>query len=159
MTLKEDKRPKTLLEYMGFKDEDINSQTHDEIVLLLSKKQNIEKILNQMHLLRNCKVDELVLEKALSDDYKQYGFVDIWFEYRNFQDHRGFGFIEVKTKPQSLGIIIREMEYYKSVTQRLYGRRFDRGMMNPILVSPTIIPDHIRQFDSCTLDRIKEIIS
>ena len=159
MTLKEDKRPKTLLEYMGFKDEDIKSQTHDDVVLLLSKKENVEKVLSQLPLFRNCKIDELVLEKAISDDYKQYGFVDIWFEYRNFQDRRGYGFIEVKTKPQSLGLGIREMEYYKTVINKIHGRRFDREINIAILVSPTIIPEHIKQFESFTIDRIKEIIS
>lgn len=42
---KQDQRPKTLIEYMGFKDPDLNDFNHDEWCLKLLNKKLIEKII------------------------------------------------------------------------------------------------------------------
>ena len=154
--MKDQKRPNTLMEYMGFKDEDIKTESHDEIVLLLSKKEKLTKIVKKLCFSFDG-VNEIVLEKVLSDDYKQYGFLDIYFEFGYNLNYKGYGFIEVKSKPQTIGSLVREMEYYKTICQKLWSRRFDATFL-PIIISPIIIPDHIKQFHSLTFEMVKDII-
>lgn len=180
MGFKEDKRPNTLMEYMGFKDPDLELKSHDDIVSLLSEEKNIIKIIRKISPLILPKLEpgklyeyfsplKIEVEKSLSDNYKKYGFLDISFTCifncgnrtengvlvkQWIEDARLFGFIEVKTKEQSFGSLLREIEYYKDVIRRL---RLGDYIL-PICVSPTKIPDHIKQCQSFTIEQIKDVI-
>jgi len=76
---KSDSKPKTLLEYMGFKDPDIQTNTHDEYVLKIANKKFIEQFFKEKYDLK-VDVTEIVIEKVLSDQYRKFGFLDVYFE-------------------------------------------------------------------------------
>lgn len=173
MGLKEEKRPNTLMEYMGFKDPDLELKSHDDIVSLVSQEKNIIKLIQVIAPLELPKIEasqiyqyyhplKIEVEKSLSDNYKKYGFLDVGFRFSfncvnsSDQDKKKiwisdgsiFGFVEVKTKEQSFGSLLREMEYYKDTIKKL--RMADYIL--PICITPTKIPNHIKQCYSFTFE-------
>jgi len=288
MSNKSDKRAKTLLEFMGFKDTDIHTQTHDDYVVEIAKEEVFRKLVSKvipnesleptipcLHIFRNdkhwnsfnpkaikksecidfkcgcsyrydgnsvfvreiechkvtdsnkpnkilekicktiqpfgkideilesfdyetgdykkgckielehnapkiikteIKIDDIMIEKHISNKYKQYGFLDdsakvivirtgyIQTKYKKFDiDEKNtnyFVFVEVKTGKTTMGAVTREIEYYKSALGDVYGygkktySDADNWSVIPIVVSNLDIPDHINQFKHIPLSEI-----
>ena len=110
---------------------------------------------------------EHVLTKHGSNGFSQrLGFIDVYFKIilrPNFKfkinekeyelegsDERFSLFIEVKTKKQTVGMVTREIEYYRDVLNEI-----DGGRIIPVVVSPEKIP--INQFISLNFEEILQL--
>lgn len=145
---------------MGFKDEDISTPKHDEIVSFVSKEENLLKILKKIKY-GSFSIESIEIEKPISDKYHSYGFLDVFFLFNNLDAHY-FGFIEVKSTKSTFTKEIREIEYYKDKLQNndlnLKNRDYLRKDLTPILISPTEIPDQFsKQVNHFTFEEILEI--
>lgn len=112
---KQEKQAKTLLEYMGFKDEDHKSVTHDKIQSFLLETSNLKEII---------RCDEILakyVEVPLSNKFHYYGFLDMVVITNNITFC-----IEIKTTPPSTGQLLREIHYYEDVIDRLLNESFKR---------------------------------
>ena len=115
--MKNDKTAKTYIEKLGFKDDDLYEKNHDELMqFLVNNKKFIAKYIGTQTGLYpvNPSGIELELEYCLKNGIYVNGFVDAYLTYnRNGRELKFL--IEIKTKINSFGAVLRELNYYKSV--------------------------------------------
>lgn len=170
---KSEEKAKTLLEYMGFKDPDIHTHTHDDWVMKLADDKILTKIFKPES------IAEITIEKVLSDRYRKYGFLDIFVVDRITRQvpfafsgekydktgqydptlhttfaHWRYNFIEIKTNNPSLGSVIREMEYYRDCLEKIHSSEEVFGL----LISNLKFPESFHQFDHMTFDEVEKLI-
>ena len=66
---------------MGFKDQDIHTATHDEVVLKVADEEFLRKFLKQHYNYDDISDPEITIEKILSDKYRKYGFLDVFITF------------------------------------------------------------------------------
>jgi virulence-associated protein VapD len=138
-------KAKTHLEKLGFNDSDKKSPNHDAIQKWAY--DNIADIIAKTVMKKNphpYKLSKPIWEDQVVNrnrDFKQViGFIDLWVEIegtfyfsrdQEWHKHKTEVFIEVKTKIESLGALIRQMRAYQTFAPQEY-----RAFSEYIIVSP-----------------------
>jgi hypothetical protein len=111
---------KTLIERFGFKDYELTTPRHDEILLWLMQKQNVLKMLCNLKILDGQKDDSIRSIEAEHPilGYNNYniGFVDL--ALRIYDDFSQMILIEIKPKIVSIGECLRQISFYRSHIKR-----------------------------------------
>jgi len=110
-----DLKANTMLEKMGFRDEDLTSKTHDDIFIELMNKDNIINIGLLMNKDINKKMITITPEYPITTDRNfVIGFVDMLVIIKYGNDDYERICIEIKTKIENnIGAIIRQINMYK----------------------------------------------
>jgi len=131
---KKSTEPKTLMQKMGFKDNDLKTPEHDYLMMWCSKRENIAKIMIEEldcseEYIKNGKITvefEAPLKKEYNENYgtingrgQIVGFIDCAVNYD--PDHFcRYILIEFKSRIPSFGELIREFKYYMSLIRARY---------------------------------------
>ncbi len=115
--MKNEKTAKTYIEKLGFKDDDLYEKNHDELMeFLVNNKSQLLKCIRLRTGLRHIPgTEKLTLEYCIKNRDYVNGFIDVLLKYKRFGSDENIVFlIEIKTKINSFGAVLRELNYYKS---------------------------------------------
>ncbi len=155
-------KDRSLMTKMGFQDEDLKTQTHDEIFLKLGNNDNLLKIISALgidHLLSSGIEYGAEYEFPITNNNYIIGYVDaaIWFvikdktileRFKTYEAILVVIIIEIKTNIENIGELLRQIHTYKTYEQNICGKiksvnrlRYGNIYPNYIVISPDIKPE------------------